>query len=72
MVSADSLYAIHTLIYKIMVTLAGVEPAFSAWEADVLPLNYICIWLFLVNEVAILKHFVSPLTSYASFALRFH
>ena len=72
MVSADSLYAIHTLIYKTMEQMTGIEPAFSAWEADILPLNYICIWLFLVNEVAILKRFVSPLTSYASFALRFH
>ncbi len=21
----------------------GIEPSYSAWEADVLPLNYICI-----------------------------
>ena len=55
-----------------MERMTGIEPAFSTWEADILPLNYICMWLFLVNEVAILKRFVSPLTSYASFALRFH
>jgi hypothetical protein len=22
----------------------GVEPSCSAWEADVLPMNYTCIW----------------------------
>ncbi len=24
----------------------GVEPTFSAWEADVLPLNYTRIWYY--------------------------
>ncbi len=24
--------------------MTGIEPAFSAWEADVLPLNYIGVW----------------------------
>ena len=23
--------------------MTGIEPAYSAWEADVLPLNYICV-----------------------------
>ena len=23
--------------------MTGIEPAYSAWEADVLPLNYICM-----------------------------
>src|SRR5512142_2484428 len=27
-----------------MEPMTGIEPAFSAWEADVLPLNYIGIW----------------------------
>ena len=30
----------------------GIEPAYSAWEADVLPLNYACISI--IN--LILKH----------------
>jgi hypothetical protein len=25
--------------------MTGIEPAYSAWEADVLPLNYIGVWL---------------------------
>ena len=28
--------------------MTGIEPACSAWEADILPLNYICIWLTLL------------------------
>ena len=24
--------------------MTGIEPAYSAWEADVLPLNYICTY----------------------------
>jgi hypothetical protein len=27
-----------------MERMTGIEPAFSAWEADVLPLNYIRRW----------------------------
>ncbi len=26
-----------------MKQITGIEPASSAWEADVLPMNYICI-----------------------------
>lgn len=64
---------VHTLFcLALMEQIVGVAPAYSVWKTDILLLNYICIWLFLVNEVAILKRFVSPLTSYASFALRFH
>ena len=55
-----------------MERMTGIEPAFSAWETDVLPLNYICIWLFLVNEVATLKRFVSYLTSYAPSGATLH
>ena len=25
-----------------MKQMAGVEPVYSAWEADILPMNYIC------------------------------
>ena len=25
--------------------MTGIEPAYSAWEADVLPLNYICMYM---------------------------
>ena len=25
--------------------ITGIEPASSAWEADVLPMNYICMFL---------------------------
>ena len=27
-----------------MEQMTGIEPAFSAWEADALPLSYICIF----------------------------
>ena len=26
----------------------GIEPTTSAWEADVLPLNYACLWNFFI------------------------
>ena len=26
--------------------IAGIEPVSPAWEASVLPMNYICMWLF--------------------------
>ena len=28
----------------------GVEPTPSAWEADVLPIYYICVLLYLVSQ----------------------
>ena len=31
----------HSPIFKKERRMTGIEPAFSAWEADVLPLNYI-------------------------------
>ena len=31
------------LIREFLEQMTGIEPAYSAWEADVLPLNYICI-----------------------------
>ena len=27
----------------------GIEPAFLAWEANVLPLNYFCIFSYLIS-----------------------
>lgn len=38
-----SLYA--ALFYCLLEQMTGIEPASSAWEAEVLPLNYICIAL---------------------------
>ncbi len=29
------------LIFGFVEPMTGIEPAYSAWEADVLPLNYI-------------------------------
>lgn len=26
--------------------ITGIEPASSAWEADILPMNYICLLIF--------------------------
>ena len=23
----------------------GIEPAYSAWEADILPMNYVCVYV---------------------------
>ena len=34
---AGSAAAIHSIRFE---RVTGIEPAFSAWEADVLPLNY--------------------------------
>ena len=34
--------------------LTGIEPAYSAWEANVLPLNYRCM-LFIVTKKNILS-----------------
>ena len=31
-------------LLHVMEQAAGIEPAHSAWEADVLPLNYACGW----------------------------
>lgn len=31
-----------------MKQITGIEPASSAWEADVLPMNYICSWNFFI------------------------
>lgn len=31
---------LNTLIGRLMERVAGIEPAYSAWKADVLPLNY--------------------------------
>ena len=28
----------------LMEQMTGIEPAYSAWEADILPLNYICVF----------------------------
>ena len=36
----------------------GIEPAYSAWEADVLPLNYACI-RFLRNKKLVSQHLSS-------------
>lgn len=30
--------------------MTGIEPAYSAWEADVLPLNYIGVRALLAND----------------------
>ena len=32
--------------------MTGIEPASSAWEADILPMNYIC------KTVIIISHFL--------------
>lgn len=39
--------------------MTGIEPASSAWEAEVLPLNYICMsYLFIIiNPKRIFKSF---------------
>lgn len=32
---------------------AGIEPVRSAWEAEILPLNYACIFIYDITEVAV-------------------
>ena len=36
----------------------GIEPASSAWEADVLPMNYICMTYIIAYEFKKEKHFI--------------
>ena len=43
-----------------MEQMTGIEPAWSAWEAEVLPLNYICIF-FLVLKMELVTG-VEPAT----------
>ena len=37
--------------------VAGIEPATTAWEADVLPLNYTCIIFMLAQHFCFVKNF---------------
>ena len=30
--------------------VTGIGPAYSAWEANVLPLNYACLYLFIIGD----------------------
>ena len=39
-----------------MERMTGIEPAFSAWEADVLPLNYIRALQYDLNMVTARHH----------------
>ena len=34
----------HPKVAFLLEQMTGIEPAYSAWEADVLPLNYICTY----------------------------
>ena len=38
--------------------MTGIEPASSAWEADVLPMNYICMTNIIAYEFKKEKHFI--------------
>lgn len=46
----------HSLFYSKIMTLrdlermTGVEPAYSAWKADALPLSYIRAWLIILSS----------------------
>jgi hypothetical protein len=40
----------------VMERMTGIEPAFSAWEADVLPLNYIRALQYDLNMVTARHH----------------
>ena len=44
------------LAYKEQMT--GIEPASSSWEADVLPMNYICMTYIIAYEFKKEKHFI--------------
>ena len=39
--------------------MTGIEPASPAWEAGVLPMNYICL-----SDNSILAHFIRKFNSY--------
>ncbi len=38
-----------------MEQMTGIEPAWSAWEAEVLPLNYICACIIISHFSAFVK-----------------
>ena len=51
----------------------GIEPACSAWEADILPLNYACINIFLLQWILlyhILFYFSSGFINFFLFLCR--
>ena len=39
-----ALFGNHSTYPLIMEHATGVEPAYSAWEANVLPMNYACVF----------------------------
>ena len=45
-------------IGQIKKQMTGIEPASSAWEADVLPMNYICMIYIIAYEFKKEKHFI--------------
>lgn len=40
--------------------MTGIEPASPAWEAGVLPMNYICVWIdYSISKRKIKRFFIS-------------
>lgn len=50
-----ALFGNHSTCSLIMEHTTGIEPAYSAWEANVLPLNYVCSEN-IINYLKIKKH----------------
>ena len=41
-----------------MEQMMGIEPTWSAWKAEVLPLNYICISTFLHFNISTFQQYI--------------
>ena len=50
--------------------MTGIEPASSAWEADVLPMNYICVMIIITDDFSFEKPFFLFFLIFSSFFLR--
>ena len=48
----------------------GIEPANSAWEADVLPLNYACILIIIAYRMAFVNTFFGRSRDFCGGSLR--
>ena len=49
-----AIFGNHSTCSLIMEHLTGIGPAYSAWEANVLPLNYRCMHIIIYNSFNIL------------------
>lgn len=49
--ATDNKNPLKQWVFWYMEQTAGIEPVYSAWEADILPLNYACMLSYYTLEV---------------------